>query len=192
MDIASERPLIPPPSPRLSPRAREFHLAVARSSSRSSRATSSYTFPPPAGQQKTQPEVSGDLFPRAPRPFPSPAPSPPDSPAVARSSSATRFQSNRLPFRSTNDNNLVDNRQKPPDSQFKQLALRAAKAIWSRRSKLGLVGGHIDIFTGKWTHKDAGVGTSIDSFYDYLLKVRTAAGWRDRAPQQQFARASRY
>lgn len=43
--------------------------------------------------------------------------------------------------------------------------------IWARRSKLNLVGAHINVFTGEWTQKDAGIGTSIDSFYEYLLKA---------------------
>ena len=35
---------------------------------------------------------------------------------------------------------------------------------------MGLIGAHLDIMTGQWTHKDSGVGTSIDSFYEYLIK----------------------
>lgn len=29
---------------------------------------------------------------------------------------------------------------------------------------------------GEWTHKESGVGTSIDSFYEYLLKAYIALG----------------
>jgi ER degradation enhancer, mannosidase alpha-like 2 len=56
------------------------------------------------------------------------------------------------------------------DYNYEQAARRATHALWSRRSKLNLVGAHIDILTGKWTHDDAGIGTFVDSFYEYLLK----------------------
>lgn len=54
--------------------------------------------------------------------------------------------------------------------QFEQAALGAVRALWARRSALDLVGAHIDVVTGAWTHPDAGIGTSVDSFYEYLLK----------------------
>ncbi|KAL3700789.1 hypothetical protein R1sor_018811 [Riccia sorocarpa] len=50
-------------------------------------------------------------------------------------------------------------------------AKNAVRGLWAQRSQLGLVGAHINVFTGEWTHKDAGIGTSIDSFYEYLLKA---------------------
>ncbi|WOK99416.1 alpha-mannosidase I MNS4 [Canna indica] len=54
---------------------------------------------------------------------------------------------------------------------FEQVTKNAVRGIWARRSKINLVGAHINIFTGEWTQKDAGIGTSIDSFYEYLLKA---------------------
>lgn len=54
---------------------------------------------------------------------------------------------------------------------FEEVTKNAVRGIWSRRSKLNLVGAHINVFTGEWTQKDAGIGTSIDSFYEYLLKA---------------------
>ncbi|OVA13843.1 Glycoside hydrolase [Macleaya cordata] len=54
---------------------------------------------------------------------------------------------------------------------YEQVTKNAVRGIWSRRSKLDLVGAHINVFTGEWTQKDAGIGTSIDSFYEYLLKA---------------------
>ncbi|KAK4857224.1 hypothetical protein QYF36_025829 [Acer negundo] len=57
------------------------------------------------------------------------------------------------------------------DSIFEQVTKNAVLGIWARRSKLNLVGAHINVFTGEWTQKDAGIGTSIDSFYEYLLKA---------------------
>ena len=44
-----------------------------------------------------------------------------------------------------------------------ELAARAAvRAIFSRRSDIGLVGAHIDVRTGEWTHIDSGIGAYID------------------------------
>ncbi|KAI3814312.1 hypothetical protein L1987_19063 [Smallanthus sonchifolius] len=57
------------------------------------------------------------------------------------------------------------------DPIFEQVTKNAVRGIWARRSKINLVGAHIDVFTGEWTQKDAGIGTSIDSFYEYLLKA---------------------
>ncbi|KAL5068413.1 hypothetical protein RYX36_019300 [Vicia faba] len=57
------------------------------------------------------------------------------------------------------------------DPIFEQVTKNAVLAIWAQRSKLNLVGAHINVFTGEWTQKDAGIGTSIDSFYEYLLKA---------------------
>ncbi|KAK1591504.1 hypothetical protein Q3G72_008772 [Acer saccharum] len=58
------------------------------------------------------------------------------------------------------------------DSIFEQVTKNAMLGIWARRSKRNLVGAHINVFTGEWTQKDAGIGTSIDSFYEYLLKAK--------------------
>ncbi|XP_006350659.1 probable alpha-mannosidase I MNS4 isoform X2 [Solanum tuberosum] len=57
------------------------------------------------------------------------------------------------------------------DPIFEQVAKNAVRGLWARRSKINLVGAHIDVFSGEWTQKDAGIGTSIDSFYEYLLKA---------------------
>ncbi|XP_004289466.1 PREDICTED: probable alpha-mannosidase I MNS4 [Fragaria vesca subsp. vesca] len=57
------------------------------------------------------------------------------------------------------------------DSIFEQATKNAVRGLWAQRSKLNLVGAHINVFTGEWTQKDAGIGTSIDSFYEYLLKA---------------------
>ncbi|KAM7485253.1 hypothetical protein LguiA_001262 [Lonicera macranthoides] len=57
------------------------------------------------------------------------------------------------------------------DPIFEQVTKNAVRGIWARRSGINLVGAHIDVFTGEWTQKDAGIGTSIDSFYEYLLKA---------------------
>ncbi|CAH1427180.1 unnamed protein product [Lactuca virosa] len=58
------------------------------------------------------------------------------------------------------------------DPIFEEVTKNAVRGIWARRSRINLVGAHIDVFTGEWTQKDAGIGTSIDSFYEYLLKMK--------------------
>ncbi|KAG6727127.1 hypothetical protein I3842_02G115500 [Carya illinoinensis] len=62
------------------------------------------------------------------------------------------------------------------DPIFEQVTKNAVHGLWARRSKLNLVGAHINVFTGEWTQKDAGIGTSIDSFYEYLLKAYVLFG----------------
>ncbi|KAK3283484.1 alpha-mannosidase, partial [Cymbomonas tetramitiformis] len=59
---------------------------------------------------------------------------------------------------------------------FEAKAKAALIGLWSRRSELDLVGAHINIITGEWTHRDAGIGTSIDSFYEYLMKAYILLG----------------
>ena len=51
-----------------------------------------------------------------------------------------------------------------------QRARTATRALFARRSSKNLVGGHIDVTTGYWSHVDSGIGTYIDSYYEYLLK----------------------
>lgn len=36
---------------------------------------------------------------------------------------------------------------------FEQVTKNAVRGLWARRSKLNLVGAHINIFTGEWTQK---------------------------------------
>lgn len=53
---------------------------------------------------------------------------------------------------------------------YEQKARNAVRGLWGRRSHHNLLGNHINIATGEWIHKDAGIGHGIDSFYEYLLK----------------------
>jgi mannosidase alpha-like ER degradation enhancer 2 len=62
------------------------------------------------------------------------------------------------------------------DPKYEMAARRATEGLWSRRSKLGLVGNHINIETGVWTHQDSGLGTNVDSFYEYLVKAHLLFG----------------
>ncbi|KAE8731520.1 Tetratricopeptide repeat-like superfamily protein isoform 1 [Hibiscus syriacus] len=53
----------------------------------------------------------------------------------------------------------------------------AVRCLWARRSNLNLVGAHINVFTGEWTQKDAGIGTSIDSLYVEVNMDSAAIVW---------------
>jgi len=57
------------------------------------------------------------------------------------------------------------------DPAFEHAARRATVGLFERRSGLGLVGNHINVTSGEWTHKDAGIGSGIDSYYEYQLKA---------------------
>ncbi|GMH19975.1 hypothetical protein Nepgr_021816 [Nepenthes gracilis] len=80
------------------------------------------------------------------------------------------------------------------DPVFEQVAKNAVHGLWTRRSKINLVGAHINVFTGEWTQKDAGIGTSIDSFYEYLLKAYLLFGDEEYLFifQQAYEAAMRY
>lgn len=58
-------------------------------------------------------------------------------------------------------------------------AKRAVVQLYMRRSAIGLVGSEIDVETGKWTNKTAGIMGGIDSYYEYLLKASILFGDRD-------------
>lgn len=49
-------------------------------------------------------------------------------------------------------------------------AKRALVEMYKRQSKIGLVGLGINVETGKWTDRTAGIMGGIDSYYEYLLK----------------------
>ena len=56
------------------------------------------------------------------------------------------------------------------DPAFEHAARRSLKAVYNARSRIDLVGNHIDITTGVWIFREAGIGGNIDSYYEYLLK----------------------
>jgi len=62
------------------------------------------------------------------------------------------------------------------DRRYGVAARDALKALFDHRSKLGLVGRHIDVMSGKWTEPLAGIGSNIDSMYEYYLKHYVAFG----------------
>ncbi len=58
------------------------------------------------------------------------------------------------------------------DPSYYEVAKRAIRAVFERRSDIGLVGTQLDAETGEWTNRSSHVGGRIDSYYEYLLK-----GW---------------
>ncbi len=59
---------------------------------------------------------------------------------------------------------------------YEAKARRAVEYLWSKRSARGLVGNTINVDTGRWLRRDAGIGAGVDSFYEYLLKSYLAFG----------------
>eukprot|EP01029_Cantina_marsupialis_P022016 TRINITY_DN5349_c0_g1_i2.p1 TRINITY_DN5349_c0_g1~~TRINITY_DN5349_c0_g1_i2.p1 ORF type:complete len:819 (-),score=162.55 TRINITY_DN5349_c0_g1_i2:76-2532(-) len=54
---------------------------------------------------------------------------------------------------------------------YREVAEKAVKALYSFRDpKTSLLGRHINTSNGYWTEPLAGLGTNIDSFYEYLVK----------------------
>ena len=56
------------------------------------------------------------------------------------------------------------------DSVFYKKAKKALRAVYQRRSAIGLVGTTINVDTGTWVDKSSHIGAMIDSYYEYLLK----------------------
>jgi mannosidase alpha-like ER degradation enhancer 2 len=61
----------------------------------------------------------------------------------------------------------------------------AVEYLWSKRSARGLLGNTINVDSGRWLRRDAGIGAGVDSFYEYLLKSYLAFG--DRIYLDMFA-----
>lgn len=57
------------------------------------------------------------------------------------------------------------------DPIYEEVAMKAMRALWDNRSKLNLVGNHINIDSGKWTAHDATIGSGVDSYFEYLVKA---------------------
>ncbi|KAG0303287.1 alpha mannosidase-like protein [Dissophora globulifera] len=56
------------------------------------------------------------------------------------------------------------------DKSYEEAARTALMELWSRRSKIGLMGNTINITSGQWMSAMTGIGAGTDSFYEYLLK----------------------
>jgi len=54
---------------------------------------------------------------------------------------------------------------------FYQAAKRATKAVFDRRSEIGLIGEIIDVKTGEWVKSNnTHIGAGVDSYYEYMYK----------------------
>lgn len=62
---------------------------------------------------------------------------------------------------------------------FYKKAKRALVATFDRRSKIGLVGGGLNVETGQWTDPDSSISGGIDSYYEYLWKCWRLFGDKD-------------
>jgi len=58
------------------------------------------------------------------------------------------------------------------DPAYYKAAKRSSRAVFDRRSELGLVGEVIDIESGEWINTSSHICAGIDSYYEYLYK-----GW---------------
>lgn len=56
------------------------------------------------------------------------------------------------------------------DPKFYQAAKKATKAIYNRRSKIGLPGDFINVETGEWTNNWSYLQAGMDSYYEYMFK----------------------
>ena len=56
------------------------------------------------------------------------------------------------------------------DDVFEKVALRAMNSLHVSRSKLNLLGNHINTTDGQWTAIDATIGAGVDSYFEYLVK----------------------
>eukprot|EP01129_Flabellula_baltica_P007733 TRINITY_DN3025_c0_g1_i1.p1 TRINITY_DN3025_c0_g1~~TRINITY_DN3025_c0_g1_i1.p1 ORF type:complete len:649 (+),score=124.41 TRINITY_DN3025_c0_g1_i1:74-1948(+) len=58
------------------------------------------------------------------------------------------------------------------DPVFDRVSRNAMFSLWEKRTQHDLVGNHIDTKTGIWVYGPlGGIGGSIDSFYEYMLKA---------------------
>ncbi len=57
---------------------------------------------------------------------------------------------------------------------YEEKARQALDVLWDQRNRASdLVGTVINVESGEWAVKDASIGAGIDSYYEYLFKVRT-------------------
>ena len=62
---------------------------------------------------------------------------------------------------------------------YETAARTALQGLWSRRSRLDLVGNVIDIQSGTWIEPDSGIGAGIDSLFEYQFKAYILFGDAD-------------
>ncbi len=62
------------------------------------------------------------------------------------------------------------------DPKYYQAAKKANRAVYSRRSKIGLIGDVIEVQSGKWVSKQSHICAGVDSYYEYLFKASLLFG----------------
>ena len=65
------------------------------------------------------------------------------------------------------------------DQIYYDKAKKGITELFSRRSKIGLVGTTIDVETGEWKNTESHISGMIDSYYEYLLKSWLLFGDKD-------------
>ena len=55
--------------------------------------------------------------------------------------------------------------------KYYQTAKRATKAVYQRRSRIGLLGRDLNVETGQWTEDESMAGAYTDSYFEYLYKA---------------------
>ncbi|KAI9246479.1 glycoside hydrolase [Phascolomyces articulosus] len=62
------------------------------------------------------------------------------------------------------------------NTYYEDVAKRAMRALWNRRSDIDLLGNVINIQTGQWIHTASSTGAGIDSYFEYLFKAYVLFG----------------
>jgi len=65
------------------------------------------------------------------------------------------------------------------DPRFENASKVSALALFNRRSRLNLVGSHINSESGKWTDGTATIGSFVDSYFEYCVKAWILLGDQD-------------
>ncbi|KAL2913733.1 ER degradation-enhancing alpha-mannosidase-like protein 2 [Polyrhizophydium stewartii] len=60
------------------------------------------------------------------------------------------------------------------DPAFEMAARRAMRALWDKRSGIGLFGNHINVDDGSWVYPECSIGGGVDSYFEYLFKSHIA------------------
>ena len=85
------------------------------------------------------------------------------------------------------------------DPKYYQAGKEATKAIYARRSDIGLIGDVIDVNTGEWVSDQSHICAGVDSYYEYLYKSYLLFGdpelgamWNESLPKLHQFLADRY
>jgi mannosidase alpha-like ER degradation enhancer 2 len=65
------------------------------------------------------------------------------------------------------------------DMKYYDIAKKAIKTVYDKRSDLDLVGTIINVERGEWTNSESTISARIDSYYEYLLKAWLMFGDED-------------